>query len=453
MQYPLDDTCYLYAAEVSPIKTVFSFEGVLGVDMVMDGLVGTKDMTKLHQSYRFTGGILEAIAAGPSDGMVPINSALAKGNNRGCNLRSVWQSTYNHTQVATEAEIHRQMARDLWQIYQRLNPNWQEIPTTLALPDPSEDLLAGFHELPYRPQVEWASAACADPESGQLFVFDANKVSEVELGAATLSWPSWNDRGQLLVNRKTQNQECPVLISGGRVLMLVPNATLAGLDSRGDRWVYWKDDKLWLAELANRHTACALVADAKLRPVAPPIICGDFVYFATSANAGTGYTVWRVSILARDLQQAQMVGRDVATLATGAEYYPTAFGHDVAGVGKLPDDQLFFKMLNRAWYPPNFEFRGVRIRDEVFGVVSGLVRDPANNDYYMVADGWVRRVPPEGIMDQYEIAKQLAGSGQKGDSDGAWSVNEEAVVRVLTRKEIDWLFPPVVSGSQLAARP
>ena len=447
---PLDQSCYLYAGAIVPIRRLLSIEGVLAFDQVLDGLYGTKDLAKLHQSYRFTAGILEAVGTGENDGVVPATSALAEGNNTGCNLRPGWEA--NHTQIITDAglavAIHRQMARDLWELYKQLRPDWRE--ELKLTEDPAAtvaqiEALANFQTLPYTAKVGWARLACADSSSGQLYVFDESRIESVGLGPSSCSWPSWDTQGRLLVNRRTVQGSCPVLIdTDGRVVMLTPRAELASIEASGQRWTYWKDDSVWIANLGDQMSARAIVTDKKLKLLAPPVICGEWIYLAQPIGMpANSYNIWRVRVSASRLSIADMGrGSGSEMLARAVPYRPRPFGMDVVGVAKRADDQLDFKVLNRSWYPSNFAFRGLQINDSLLVLVTDLAWDSRSDNYYLVGDGMVRRLPKDRVLEKYHLAEEMG-------HDSRWGYSDKVVVEI----SLEEFTPAVVKADQLAARP
>ncbi len=457
---PLDENCYLYAGTVTPILTIFSVDGALALDQMFDGLYGTKDKTKLHKSYRFTAGILERMGAGASDGMVPVSSAIASGDNARCNIRQDWQGDKNHTQVVTEAglaaELHRQMAKDLWELYQKLRPDWRE---RVAQIDPAAGVagisdLANFQTLPYRPEIAWARMVCANSNDGKAYLVAGGRREELRLGQARLSWPSWNVAGQLLVNREAKEGICPVVIDpDGTTKLLVSGAKWARLEAGGHRWVYWKDDKLVVGRVGDRSSERVVMSDARLRLVAPPVIVGDWVYLAHSLEKSLdSHLVCRVRIAPQSPATIEQLGatRDSQVLDRAALYYPTAYGKDVAGVAKLEDDQVLFKLLNRSWYPPNFNFAGVKIWDSIALEIRALDFDEVEGLYYFVADDQIRVMSDVAGREQYALAQEADSWPDRVDPSQGVEITDQSVIVTI---DPDQVMPVVAPATQMAVRP
>ncbi|MFA5010096.1 MAG: hypothetical protein WC553_02615 [Patescibacteria group bacterium] len=253
--------------------------------------------------YRATGLALDRLGAGPSDGIVSLDSALSRDSKhfRGYaeDANTIVIPMHNHSEM-----LQDNGGTELWMtvmdiLIPRILPPQSKVDNfDLWLPELPDDI-----KLPsYSSGTTLADARLVFAnQQGEIWVRSDSQESltQLRLGSGQFSWPQWLNNDLILTRAQTGRSDIIAVQSDdGRVVQLTIDgkSSLAGVSDDGKWIAFVSDGNLMLRDKAGM---AKILVTGPMELDSPPVLIGEQVYFAI--KQGSGYSLYSVNVADKEV--------------------------------------------------------------------------------------------------------------------------------------------------------
>ncbi|HCL47535.1 TPA: hypothetical protein DHW58_00930 [Patescibacteria group bacterium] len=369
---PLDERWRLYAGKITPSSKNFiarNLQLALLADSVFIARLGNEGDFYLPLCAR----LIDQAGGGASDGLVPVDSAQAKGYIKGALTRL--EEDCNHYELLQgkqgDLALHRQILYDLLTFVPGQAPAefkldaWLPVVPMIDLPQLAESRLT-------EARVVWVDGR------GQLQIANQGGTDVRTLPlSGQFSWPSWDGDDIVAGREQIGSSDIVRIQSDGRIMRLTTNGTSTLPYAADGQLVYIDNGRLILRDQSG---AAAIIVADPLDLVSPPVMFGDKIYFAHQ-TAGKIDLYW-ISTVHRhaQLSDAKRVMTDIIR--------PIKIGNFLLGLSQTGEIKAVlggFLGLTGMGLPASVKASRKLIPGQV-----ELDVDDLTGELYLVADGQVR---------------------------------------------------------------